>query len=146
MEIEIDKVKSLLAKIAEESEIESADAEKIAKHADDINGIIDKVLDVFGDGLQLADVTRIGEIVEPVMKLAATFEDYAGEDKKRFVIEVVNLVYKTIDTYPTGNENNINIPFVMGSLERRIERGILTFAAGMAVDAVYSRLKESGEV
>jgi hypothetical protein len=77
------------------------------------------------------------------MKLASTFEDYAGEDKKRFVIEVVNLVYRTIDTYPTGKENNINIPFVMGSLERRIERGILEFAVGMAVDAVYKGWKNS---
>jgi hypothetical protein len=143
MEIEIAKVNELLLSLANESDISSEDYAKIEAHSDDINNIIDKVLDVFGDGLQLSDVTRIGEIVEPVMKLASTFEDYAGEDKKRFVIEVVNLVYRTIDTYPTGKENNINIPFVMGSLERRIERGILEFAVGMAVDAVYKGWKNS---
>jgi hypothetical protein len=143
MDIEIEKVKDLMQKLVDagESGIEDADAEKLNAHSGEINNIIDKVLDVFGDGLQLNDVTRIGEIVEPVMELASTFEDYAGEDKKRFVIQVVNLVYKVIDTYPTGKENNINIPFVMGALERKIEHGILTFATGMAIDAVYKGWK-----
>jgi hypothetical protein len=146
MEIEIAKAKELLNKIIEKGDVAEKNIFKFEEHTDEIVNIIDKVLDVFGDGLQLNDVTRIGEIIEPAIKLAATFEDYAGEDKRQFVIELVNIVYRVVDTYPTGKENNINIPFVMGALERKIEHGILTFAAGMAVDAVYKKMKDNEEV
>lgn len=142
MEIETEKVKELIQKLIEAGDFVSEDAAKLEAHTDEINDIIDNVLDIFGDGLQLDDITHLGNIVEPIMRLASTFNDYAGEDRKRFVIEVVCLVYKTIDTYPTGTENNINIPFVMGGLERKIERGLLTFAAGMAVEAVYAKYKK----
>jgi hypothetical protein len=122
------------------------DVQKVRENTGVINDIIKVVLDVFGDGLQLSDVTRIGEIVGPVMKLAASFKDYKGLDKKRFVIEVVWLVYRTVDTYPDGNRNNINIPFVMGSIERKLEERLLSFGAGMAVDALYNRMREADEV
>jgi hypothetical protein len=144
MDIEIEKVNELLLKFSMR-DVDSDDYKKIEAHSEEISAIIDKVLDIFGDGLQLNDITRIGEIIEPTMKLADTFEDYVGEDKKRFVTQVVNLIYKVIDTYPTGKENNINIPFVMGSLERKIESGILTFASGMAIDAIYKRWEDDRE-
>ena len=145
---DIEKIKDSFLKTVEgvKSGMVSEDVEKVRENTDEINKIIAVVLDVFGDGLQLNDVTRIGEIIGPVMKLASSFDDYDGSSKKRFVIEVVWLVYRTVDTYPDGNHNNINIPFVMGALERKLERGILSFAAGMAVDALYGRMKEGNEV
>jgi hypothetical protein len=145
---DIEEVKDLFLKAVEnvKDEMTSEDAQKVREHTGEIHKIIEAVLDVFGDGLQLGDVTRIGEIVGPVMKLAASFQDYEGLEKKRFVIEVVWLVYRTVDTYPDGNRNNINIPFVMGGIERKLERGLVAFAAGMAVDALYKRMKASEEV
>jgi len=139
-----EEIKDLFLKAVED--IKDEDVQKVREHTEEIHNIIGAVLDVFGDGLQLNDVTRIGEIVGPVMKLAASFKDYKGQEKKQFVIEVVWLVYRTVDTYPDGNHNNINIPFVFGSIERKLERGILSFSAGMAVDALYGRMKEGGEV
>ena len=145
---DIEKIKGLLLDTMEgvKDEMTSEDVQKVREHTTELNRIIEAVLEVFGDGLQLEDVTKIGQIVGPVMKLAASFKDYAGTDKKRFVIEVVWLVYRTVDTYPDGNRNNINIPFVFGSVERKLERGILSFAAGMAVDALYKRMKGDDEV
>jgi len=144
----IEEIKDLFLKAVEDVKdgMASEDVAKVKENTDSINRIISAVLDVFGDGLQLNDVTKIGQIVGPVMKLASTFDDYEGLDKKRFVIEVVWLVYRTVDTYPDGNHNNINIPFVMGGIERKLERGLLAFAAGMAVDALYKRMKENDEV
>jgi hypothetical protein len=145
---DIDKIKELFLKAVDvtKSTMVAEDAAKVRENTDEINTIIEIIVDVFGDGLQLSDITAIGKAVGPAMKLAAGFDDYEGADKKRFVIELVWLVYRTIDTYPSGNSNNINIPFVMGTIERKIERGIITFAAGMAVDALYDRMKESDEV
>ena len=145
---DIDKIKDTFQKALDtfKGEIAAEDVEKVHANMDEITKVIATVVDVFGDGLQLGDVSRIGEIIAPVMKLASSFKDYAGEDKKRFVVEVVWLVYRAVDTYPDGNHNNINIPFVMGGIERKLERGIIAFAASMAVDAVYKKLKDADEV
>ena len=124
----------------------SEDAAKVYEHLEQITAIIGEVQDVFGDGFQLADMTKLGKIVAPVMMMAASFKDYEGMSKKRFVTEVVWLVYRMVDTWPDGNHNNINIPFVFGIIERKLERGFVVFAAGMAVDALYNRMKEGGEV
>lgn len=145
---DIEKIKGLFLKAVDSVKdgMQSEDVEKVHENLDQINAIIEIIVDVFGDGLQLSDITAIGKAVAPAMKLAATFEGYAGEDKKRFVVELVWLVYRTIDTYPDGNGNNINVPWVFGSIERKLERAIVAFAAGMAVDALYERMKDSEEV
>jgi len=123
-----------------------ADVEKVNENLDGISELIETVEDVFGDGIQLSDVSRIGEIVGPAMSLAATFKDYEGEDKKRFVIDTVWLVYRAVDTFPDGNSNNINIPFLAGGFETKVEKILVEFAAGMAVNALYKRMKDAGEV
>lgn len=145
---DMDKIKDLFLKSLDSVKdgMNSEDVAKVQENSEQVNAIIEIIMDVFGDGLQLSDITSLGKAIAPAMKLAAGFDDYQGADKKRFVIELVWLVYRTIDTYPDGNANNINIPFVMGTIERKIERGIVAFAAGMAVDAVYDKLKENGEV
>jgi len=142
-----DYVKQIKDLIEEAKEsMSSEDVTKVNENITNIVEMLDVVKDVFGDGIQLKDASRIGEIVAPVMKLAASFKDYKGEDKKRFVSEIVWLVYRAVDTYPDGNHNNINVPFLFGGIERKVERGFVTFAAGMAVDALYKRMKKDGEV
>jgi len=120
----------------------SEDQDKVYEHLTQIGDIVAAIKDIFSDGLQLSDATKVGQIVGPVMKLASSFKDYEGLGKKRFVSEVVWLVYRTIDTWPDGNHNNINIPFVFGAIERKVERCFVVFAAGMAIDALYDRMKE----
>jgi hypothetical protein len=128
------------------AEMASEDAQKVLEHVTEIQGLAVAVQDIFRDGLQLSDLSKLGTIVGPLMQLAASFEEYKGLDKKRFVTEAVWLVYRTIDTWPDGNHNNINVPFVFGTFERKLERGVVCFAAGMAVDALYGRMKSGGEV
>lgn len=128
------------------SEMVPEDIERVRDHMTIIVELIASVDKVFGDGLQWDDITHIGEIVSPLMKLASSFYEYEGLDKKRFVIEVMWLVYRTIDTYPDGNRNNINIPLAIGVWERRIERAVISLSVGMAVEALYKRMKANGEV
>jgi hypothetical protein len=129
-----------------EADLGPEDRMKVNQNVGLILDVVKGVHEVFGDGLQLSDAAHIGKIVAPLMRLAASFLDYEGMDKRRFVSEVVWLVYKTIDTYPDGQRNNINIPFLFGVWERKIERGMVHFAAQMAVDALYDRMKADGEV
>ena len=145
---DIAEIKDLFMKMVDnaKSVMTPEDTKKVQENTDAINEIIGVVIDVFADGLQLEDATRIGEVIGPLMTLASGFKDYAGTDKKRFVVEVVWLVYRALDTYPDGNHNNINIPIVMGSIERKVERALISFAAGMAVDALYKKMKEADEV
>lgn len=139
------KIKDLFQKLVS-CGMSGGDVDKVNDNIEKVEKIIEIVLDVFGDGLQLSDITALGKAVAPAMVLAKGFDDYDGADKKRFVTELVWLVYRTVDTYPDGNGNNINVPWAFGGIETRIERFMVTFAAGMAVDALYGRMKKEGEV
>jgi hypothetical protein len=144
-----EEVKSLMESVVRMMKgqgVVEEDAEKVNSNIAELTAIMEKVEIAVNDGLQLSDITVIGEVVPYIMKLAAGFKDYQGEDKKRFVQEVVWLVYRSIDTMPDGKRNNIDVPWVGGIFERKVERAVVTFAAGMAVDAVYSRMKKTGEV
>lgn len=122
------------------------DESKMQEYVEQLTSIIQDVVTAVGDGLQLSDLTALGKTVGPLIQLAASFHDYTGPDKRRFVVEAVWLAYRVADTYPDGKHNNVNIPVVWGSLERRVERSIVSFAAGMTVDAMYDRMKSCGEV
>lgn len=126
--------------------IKAEDKIKMETYVEQLTVIIQDVVRTVEDGLQLSDLTALGGVVEPLMRLAASFQDYAGPDKRRWVIEAVWLAYRVADTYPDGKHNNINIPILWGELERRVERSIISFGAGMAIDALYGRMKADGEV
>ena len=127
-------------------DLEPEDREQVDKNSDQICKLIQSFVDIFGDGLQWTDFSKIGSIIAPLMTLAASFKDYRGKDKKRFVSEVMWLIYRVVDTYPNGNGNNINLPFVFGTFERKLERYMITFATEMAIESLYSRMKASGEL
>jgi hypothetical protein len=142
-------VRNLLADIVElagSQEIAAEDAAKVNENIGILSGIVSKVELAVRDGLQWADLTVIGRIVPEVMRLAAGFSGYKGLDKRRFVIEVVWLVYRMIDTFPDGKRNNIDVPWVAGPIERKLERAVVSFAAGMAVDALFPKMRSAGEV
>ena len=141
----LEKLQVLLAKMKDDGQLAAENVELVDANIAEIAKATAVLGEAFGDGLQWSDITVLGEVVSPLMVLAANF-DKAGEDKKAFVVDVVWLVYRTIDTWPDGKRNNINLPFVIGPLERRIERAVIAFAAGMAVDALYKRMKSDGEV
>ena len=121
-------------------------AAKFEEHLEAIAGIVAELQLAFGDGLDLSDFEVVGQTVGPIMKLASDFNDYEGAQKKEFVKEVVWTIYSAIDKGESGDENNINIPWLVGSVETRVEKWVIKFAAGLAVDALFSRLRKSAEV
>jgi len=146
---DMEKIKELAADLVGRMRDEDVVEEDVSKVNENMQAILETVdifHDIFGDGLQLTDVAKVGKAVEPLMKLAAGLEGYRGEDKRRFVTEMVWLMYRLVDTYPDGKHNNVNLPFVMGGLERKVERMIIGFAANMVVDALFDRLREEGDV
>ena len=129
-----------------ESEIGAEDVEKINENIDEVIRVVTQVCDLIKEGPELSDVSKIGQAVAPAMKWASEFKEYEGEQKRQFVIDLVWLIYRTIDTLPDGKGNNVNIPIVFGSLERRAERAFVHFAVGVAVDALFDRMRKQGEV
>lgn len=137
---------TVLGKLEGEDGVGEANAAKFQEHLDTIAGIVTSIEEAFGDGLDFSDLHVIGQAVGPIMKLASTFGDFEGGDKKSFVQEVVWAIYTAIDKGPDGDENNVNVPWVMGSIETKIEKAVLCFAAGMAVDALFERMRKDDEV
>ena len=143
-----DKLKELLTGMLgnlKGGDVSEGNASKFEEHLDTIGGIVETIKEAFGDGLDLSDLHVIGEIVGPIMKIAGSFNDYEGADKKQFVQEVVWTIYCAIDKGESGDENNINLPWIGGGLETKIEKWVVDFAAGTAVEAVYKHSKKSEE-
>lgn len=137
---------SVLGMLKDQDSVSPENHEKVAANLATISSIVETVELAAEDGISWDDITVIGELVGPVMELASSFDDYEGMSKRQFVIEVIWLIYKTIDTYPNGNANNVNIPYLIGPIERKFERAVIAFATGMAVDALFKRMRKAGEV
>lgn len=136
---------SALEVLGNQKTVSPENHEKVRENLETISGIVQTVELAAEDGIGWDDMTVIGELVGPIMALASGFDDYEGLSKKQFVVEAVWLIYKTIDTYP-GNRNNVDVPYLIGPFERKFERAVIGFAAGMAVDALFKRMRKSGEV
>lgn len=121
-------------------------AAKFEEHLDAIAEIVAELKIAFGDGLDLSDFEAVGTAVGPIMKLAADFSDYEGSQKKEFVKEVIWTIYHTIDIGEDGDDNKIDLPWLVGGIETRVEKWVIKFAAGLAVDALFKRLREADEV
>ena len=139
-------VSIVLAQLKDSGEVNESHSELVTANIDTITEIVAELEHVFGDGLQWSDVTGLGECVAPIMKLASGFDELEGQDRKDFVIEVVWLAYKTVDGYPDGTKNNVNLPWIGGAFETKVEKTVIKFAASFAVDALYKRMKDEGEV
>ena len=147
--MDTDKIKEMLnealGKLKGDT-VSEENAAKFAEHLEAIAAIVAEIKEAFGDGLDLSDLTVIGKVVGPIMKLASDFGDYEGEQKKEFVQEVVWTIYTTIDKGESGEENNVNLPWLVGGIETKVEKWAIKFAAGMAIDALFKRMRESEEV
>jgi hypothetical protein len=126
--------------------VSDENAAKFEEHLDAITDIVADIKEAFGDGLDLSDLHVVGQSVAPIMKLASAFGDYEGAQKKQFVQEVVWTIYNAIDKGDSGDENNINLPWLVGGVETRVEKWVIKFAAGMAVEALFKRLRDAEEV
>jgi hypothetical protein len=118
----------------------------IESNLNEVSESVAAFVHILDDGVQLSDFSNLGPVVAPLMRLAAEFENLDGSSKKAFVSEVVYMVYRIVDGWPDGKQNNINIPWLFGGMEKGIEKTVCYFAAGMAVEALYDGMSASGEV
>jgi len=110
----------------------------------EIQSIADQAIDIMADGFQFTDVISMYKFVGPLMDMAKEIEEFDGAQKEQFVVDAVWFIYKTVDTYPDGESNRINVPLLFGSMETAFEKKVLDFATRSAVKAVYGFGKEHG--
>lgn len=116
----------------------------IEKFLPEIKKIAAEVGKTLGDGFQWTDVVDLVRIARPLMILVKDVEDLSGEEKRAFVKEAIWVAYKTYDDGPTGNENNIDIPYLFGPFERKVEAIVVPMLAEVAVSVLHPELKERG--
>jgi len=102
----------------------------------DIVKIADEVIDILKDGWQLGDVVEFFEVIGPLLELVNDMSELDEEQKDQFIVDAVWMIYQTVDTYPDGNQNNIDIPIVFGGIERGLEKKAVDFAARSSIKAI----------
>jgi len=112
----------------------------------DIYKISDEIVDIFSDGFSVRDITALGSIVPAAMTMVNGIDGLTGEEKKKLVRDIVLVVYTAIDRGPTGEENNINLPLVFGTIERKVELEMINFTTNIAVDALYNYMRSKGDL
>lgn len=116
----------------------------IEKFLPEIKKIAEEVGKTLGDGFQWTDVVGLIKIARPLMIMVKDVNELSNPEKRDFVKEAVWLAYKTYDEGPSGNENNINVPFLFGAFEKKVEEIVVPMLAEVAVEALYPELKERG--
>ena len=101
----------------------------------------DKVVVNIKDGFSFSDLLILGEMVPEIMAMASKVEGFSNEDKHRFVVDAVWIVYKAIDTGPDGSQNRINIPVLFGNIEVKFEYVFIKYVVGFAIKTVYPFIK-----
>jgi hypothetical protein len=112
----------------------------------EIQAIADSAIDILADGFQFTDVIAMFEFIGPLFKMASEIESLDKQQKEQFVVDAVWFIYKTVDTYPDGEGNRINVPILIGSMETAFEKKLLDFSTRAAVKAVAKVFEEKGWV
>ena len=149
MGLGLDKLKELIASAVSDKglgDTTELSYTAMANRIPELAGIAETLEVAIEDGIGWDDLKVMALLVEPAMKLAAGIEEMAGAQKEAFVVDAIWLTYRTVDTYPDGNSNNINIPIVFGSAERKLEERAVRFGAHWCVTALFRRLRKDGEV
>ena len=116
----------------------------IEKFLPEIKKIAAEVGKTLGDGFQWTDVVDLVKIAKPLMVLVGSINELNPDEKKAFVKEAIWVAYKTYDDGPTGGENNIDIPYLFGPFERKVEAIVIPMLAEVAVGCFEPELKERG--
>jgi hypothetical protein len=132
-----DGIAATMERSLEGSENSSVINEKL----EDIVKIADDVIDILKDGWQYSDIVDFFEVVGPLLKIADEInEDWDEAKKDQFMVDTIYLIYKTVDTYPDGKQNRINIPVLFGGLEEGFEKKMLEFMTRAALKAIRSKI------
>jgi len=124
---------------------DSSDAGVLSEQLPDIAKIADDVIDILKDGWQFSDVVDFFEVVGPLLDLANNITGMDDEQKDQFVVDAVYMIYQTVDTYPDGNSNNIDVPYVFGGIETGLEKRVIEFAARSALKAIRAYMSKKSD-
>ena len=143
--MKLDKLKNLFGKFLPgkgKGEVKDVNYEELASRIPQLAEIAQILTEALEDGFQLSDLGVLAKIIGPCMELADEIEKFSGKEKKEFVLDAAWLTYRTIDTYPDGKQNNINLPMMAGGFERAVERRLVRACAQWAIEAVYDQRKK----
>jgi hypothetical protein len=102
----------------------------------ELEEVLGKLEDVFGDGFQWSDISLfIGEVVPEFMDVANKFKEETGEQKKQFVIDAVVATYFYYDP---------DLPWIPEWIETKLEKWAVPQIAAAAIEAAYKIGKKRG--
>lgn len=88
-----------------------------------------EVEEILSDGFQWSDIGQIiGSVVPGLMDVANYLSEKSGKEKKEYVVDVVWVIYESIDP---------NIPWLPDFIEKYVERSAIRSITEAAVEAVY---------
>jgi len=146
MAITFEKFDVALQLAYESLRAENAVSDYVGELLVDIYNMSDEVVQTFADGFSFGDITQLGSIVPAFMKRVESIEGLSGENKKALVRDMVLVVYTAIDRGPDGNQNNIDIPFVFGGIERKAELFALNLAVNFVIDGLFNYMQSKGDI
>jgi hypothetical protein len=99
-----------------------------------VASILEEIDEALEDGFQWKDAaTVLGAAIPELMKLADTFPDKTGAEKKQFVVDTVWVIY---------SHYNPDIPWVPEFVENKLEEIAVPKMAEFAIEAVYQLYKK----
>lgn len=134
MGINLEKFKAAIVKAGQLKAL--TDPIQVESHMPELEEVLDKLHDVFGDGFQWSDIGDfIGEVVPEFMDVAKKFKEESGEDKKKFVVDAVVATYFYYDP---------DLPWIPEWIEVKLEKWAVPQLASAAIEAAYKFGKKRG--
>jgi len=124
----------------------ATDDKIIDLYSEKIKSLADNIIETMDDGFQLGDLKVFASVVEPLILMAEEINELSGEEKKQFVKDAAWLIYRTIDEGENGKQNNINIPLLVGPVEKSVEENVIKLLADFGVSLIYQKMKDEGKV
>lgn len=97
------------------------------------------------DGIDFNDLPSFGVVTQDMLDIIEGVDGLSKEDQKKLLRDIFLVVYVALDRGVTGEENNINVPFAFGPIERKIELEVINLVSGALYTALSSTVGESTE-
>ncbi len=129
----IDKLQAKVLEIAPQL---LGDGKDVEVNLPAIDAILDDLGPIFEDGFQWSDIPKAFQAVTlPLMQLAGTHSGKSGEEKKKFVVDSICVIYFHYNPDIPG------LPNIFG-IEDRVERVLVPMFAEIAVESTYGLYKK----
>lgn len=128
--MDIEQLTAAIEKVIESEKNQIKHLELVRGKMAEITSVAGEFRNIVGDGLQWKDIADFGKLVPQLVRLADDFGDLQGREKREFVVDVVWVVYKSIDP---------DIPWVPEIVENKLERFAVEQGVTFAVEALFAQ-------